>query len=152
MKGRVEIEKGDRMYNPYYQNPQMLYNRGQMDYMQQQSQQTQQPQMQQPQYNLKGRPVSSFEEAKAAQIDFDGSLFIFPDIANNRIYTKQVGYNGAATTNVYELQEPQMQVQPYVTREEFNNLLAQLKAEKQKLEKIEEPQTTQTTTKGSDIF
>ena len=42
-----------------------------------------QPQMQ-PSY-FKGRPVVSFEEARAAQIDFDGSLYIpdgsiiFPD-------------------------------------------------------------------------
>ena len=28
---------------------------------------------------LKGRPVSNEEEANAAMIDFDGSLFVFPD-------------------------------------------------------------------------
>ncbi len=37
---------------------------------------------------LKGRPVSSIEEARAQSIDFDGSVFYFPDIANKRIYTK----------------------------------------------------------------
>jgi hypothetical protein len=37
---------------------------------------------------LKGRPVSSFEEARAMTIDFDGSTFFFPDLANKRIYTK----------------------------------------------------------------
>jgi hypothetical protein len=37
---------------------------------------------------LKGRPVSSIEEVKASAIDFDGSVFYFPDVANKRIYTK----------------------------------------------------------------
>ena len=61
-----------------------------------------QPQMQSvmPQAGLKGRPVSSIEEVKAAQIDFDGSLFIFPDIANKKIYTKQINLNGVAELNV----------------------------------------------------
>lgn len=31
---------------------------------------------------LKGRPVSNEQEANAAMIDFDGSLFIFPSIQN----------------------------------------------------------------------
>lgn len=53
---------------------------------------------QQPMYNsyqtmatptgLRGRPVASFEEARAMTIDFDGSTFFFPDLANKRIYTK----------------------------------------------------------------
>ena len=42
------------------------------------------------QFMLKGRPVSSIEEVRAASIDFDGSVFYFPDIANKRIYTKQI--------------------------------------------------------------
>ena len=87
------------MYNQYYQNP-LTY--GRQDYMQQ----TQQQVSASP-YGLKGRPVSSFEEARAAQIDFDGSLFVCPDIANNRIYTKQIGFNGAAAINVYELVKEQ---------------------------------------------
>ena len=45
---------------------------------------------QQSQPALKGRPVSSFEEARAMTIDFDGSTFFFPDTANKRIYTKQI--------------------------------------------------------------
>jgi hypothetical protein len=45
--------------------------------------------MQQPtMYGLKGRPVASIEEAKASPIDFDGSIFFFPDVANKKIYTK----------------------------------------------------------------
>jgi hypothetical protein len=37
---------------------------------------------------LKGRPVSSIEEARATTVDFDGTIFYFPDLANKRIYTK----------------------------------------------------------------
>lgn len=53
---------------------------------------------------LKGRPVSSLEEARATTIDFDGSVFFFPDLANKRIYTKQINMDGTASLNMYELQ------------------------------------------------
>ena len=56
-----------------------------------------------PQIALKGRLVSSLEEAKASPIDFDGSIFYFPDLANKRIYTKQINMDGTATLNAYEL-------------------------------------------------
>ena len=35
---------------------------------------------------LKGKSVVSIDEARAAQVDFDGSVFIFPDITNGYIY------------------------------------------------------------------
>lgn len=78
---------------------------------------------------LKGRPVSSLEEARAAQIDFDGSLFIFPDIAHDRIYTKQISMDGSASLKMYELTPIQAQdtEKNYVTREEFDNAVTQLK-------------------------
>lgn len=46
---------------------------------------------------LKGRPVSSLEEVRATGIDFDGSVFYFPDLANRRIYTKQINLDGTAS-------------------------------------------------------
>jgi len=46
---------------------------------------------------LKGKPVASVEEARATSIDFDGSIFFFPDLANKRIYTKQINMDGTAT-------------------------------------------------------
>lgn len=77
---------------------------------------------------IKGRPVSSIEEARAISIDFDGSIFYFPDLANRRIYTKQINMDGTATLNVYELKnEPVINSPQYVTREEFETTLAQLK-------------------------
>lgn len=54
---------------------------------------------------LKGRPVTSLEEARASIVDFDGSIFFFPDLANKRIYTKQITMDGTALINVYELKE-----------------------------------------------
>lgn len=84
-----------------------------------------QPQVVQP--GLKGRPVSSLEEVRAAQIDFDGSLFIFPDLAHNRIYTKSISLDGNASLNVYELGQVKTDNVDYVTREEFENAVNQIK-------------------------
>ena len=119
-------------------------------------QQTQQPIYQMPSYRqaplapgLKGRLVASIEEARAAAIDFDGSVFYFPDIANKRIYTKQFNIDGTATLCMYELREmPEEKetavipsVDKFVTREEFEKVLAELRAAKPKEEKKVEPLT-----------
>ena len=97
-----------------------------------------------PQVNLKGRLVSSLEEARATSIDFDGSVFYFPDLANKRIYTKQINMDGTASLCVYELREMPVQkndsvfvpsVEKFVTREEFERVLQQL----QLLQKPTEP-------------
>lgn len=85
-----------------------------------------------PQTVLKGRPVASIEEARASIIDFDGSIFYFPDLANNRIYTKQINMDGTAQLNMYELKKVPVaqEISPaeYITREEFEAALAQLRA------------------------
>lgn len=112
----------------------------------QQSQQVR-PTMQYPTYQqtgqmqlgLKGRPVSSLEEARATSIDFDGSVFYFPDLANKRIYTKQINMDGTATLCMYELREMPIEreksefvpsVEKFVTREEFERVLMQLLPQK----------------------
>lgn len=80
---------------------------------------------------LKGRPVSSLDEVRATGIDFDGTIFYFPDIANKRIYTKQIGMDGSAVLKMYE-ERPVPQDVPvgaYITREEFENALRELKNE-----------------------
>ena len=104
------------MYNNYYQpnqSPAATY---------QPSMRIQQP------VGLKGRPVSSIDEARASSVDFDGSVFYFPDLANKCIYTKQINLDGTATLLMYELKEIPVQSQPnFVTREEFENTIAQLK-------------------------
>ena len=75
---------------------------------------------------LKGRLVSSIEEARAQTIDFDGSVFYFPDLANRRIYTKQINLDGTSTLNMYELKEIPVQMpvnQEFITREEFEQAM-----------------------------
>lgn len=80
---------------------------------------------------LKGRPVSSLEEVKATGIDFDGSIFFFPDLANRKIYTKQINLDGTATLNMYELKEMPKETQVnsnmFITRDEFNAALNEIK-------------------------
>lgn len=90
---------------------------------------------------LKGRPVSSVEEARASQIDYDGSLFIFPDISNNRIYTRRFNQDGTVSFNTYmpadiadagmnqnmmaqNVESPQTD---YVTKSDFDKAIAELK-------------------------
>ena len=52
---------------------------------------------------LKCRPVASKEEASAYQIDLDGSLWVFTDVGNEKIYTKQVNNDGTASFKTYVL-------------------------------------------------
>lgn len=109
---------------------------------------------QQPQYQfsgLKGRPVASFDEAKASMIDFDGSVFYFPDAANKRIYTKQINIDGTSTINVYALIEvpaeapvqgtPQLELpNNLVFKEEFDQAINVLISEIENLKKATEVQ------------
>lgn len=99
---------------------------------------------------LKGRPVSNIEEANAAMIDFDGSLFVFPDKAHGKIYTKQLGLDGNIIFNVYTQEnpamaappagmQPQPQPQPvslegYVRTEDLERVLTPLQEKINKLE------------------
>ena len=106
------------------------------------------PQIQMPSV-LKGYPVSSIDEARAANIDFDGSITFFPDLNNKKIYTKQIQMDGSLAFNVYELKDivippkEEIKQKEYVTRDEFNGLLVLLKENinkeslsKEKLEEI----------------
>lgn len=52
---------------------------------------------------FKGRPVSNFYEANASLIDMDGSLHVFPDFANKRIYTKTITLDGMSEIKTYQL-------------------------------------------------
>lgn len=98
---------------------------------------------------LKGRPVSSFEEARAATVDFDGTVSFFPDLANGKIYTKQCNIDGTASLNMYELKElPNIQansdinLSAYVTREEFNDALKAIKEVLTKTNIVNTPPST----------
>ena len=82
---------------------------------------------------LKGRPVSSLEEARAIPIDFDGSIFYFPDLANKCIYTKLINADGTASFNMYELREIPMVTHnsfdpnAFVSRTEFEEFVMSIK-------------------------
>lgn len=87
---------------------------------------------------VKGRPVSNEEEANAAMIDFDGSLFVFPDKAHSKIYTKQLGLDGNIVFCKYSLEPPVGQPQQerthgidlseYATKEELSKGLEGIKS------------------------
>ena len=81
---------------------------------------------------LKGRPVTSIDEVRATSVDFDGSISYFPDLANGRIYTKQINMDGTSKILMYEpveIPQPVMQGQnDYITREEFNTAIQSIQA------------------------
>ena len=90
--------------------------------------------MTQPQAIPQVRPVSSIEEVRAHPIEFDGSIFYFPDVANKKIYTKSMNLDGTVVINLYELKSmpsfetpPATDLSAYITRDEFEVAMAQLK-------------------------
>ena len=119
--------------SPYYQYPYaQQYQR--LAQMEQQAQISPQQygvssMVSQSQNYIKGRPVVSMEEARAAQIDLDGSLFVFTDIGNKKIYTKQINLDGTATLNTYSLVENVAPTESYVTKTELENAIALIREE-----------------------
>lgn len=84
---------------------------------------------------IKGRPVSSYDEAKASMIDLDGSLYVFTDIANKCIYTKQILLDGTSDFKTYILkeekqngymQENKEQKEEYVLKRDFEKAMKNL--------------------------
>lgn len=77
--------------------------------------------------SLKGRPVSSFEEARVAQIDLDGSIAFFPDLGNKKIYTKRINADGTAAINTYTLDsQPAETTTEYATKAEIQEVKSAL--------------------------
>lgn len=143
----------------YIQNPMMNpYSLGATGAMQQRLQSLEMQQatpqgagyQSQPRPVIKSFPVASLEEAKAAIIEFNGSIFIFYNIQNGEIYTKQLNINtGFVDFRVYKLTDsnnnkneqaitnqqvvpavtPGENVQPskkYVTKEDLDIVLDEL--------------------------
>lgn len=80
-----------------------------------------------PSNNSQVRPVSSIEEVRASSIDFDGSIFYFPDVANKKIYTKSINNDGTVNISVYELKPTDLSIDSsYITRKEFENVINDL--------------------------
>lgn len=88
---------------------------------------------------FKAVPVMSFDEAKAAMVAYDGSLNIFVDVQNNKIYTKQLNTDGLAEFKVYKLSQEEQATSSnaqYVERIEFDLVLEELEALRTKLETL----------------
>ena len=95
---------------------------------------------------LKCRPVSSKDEARAFQIDLDGSLWVFTDVGNEKIYTKQINTDGTATFKTYVFVEDKSSydngtTDEYVTKNEFNKVIQTLVTEIQSMNQSQ-PTTT----------
>lgn len=120
-------------YNPYAGATQQMQQR--LNYLQQQQQMYQpvyQQSMQQAPVQLKGRIVTSIDEAKAAQVDLDGSSTYFPAPAEGKVYEKLIGMDGLPVFRVYTLQEGGAQKQPVYAD---NNVVIALQ---RRIEKLEE--------------
>lgn len=94
--------------NPYaQQQQQQLQQLQQLQQMQQpqQGQQIMQQPVQQTQEYLKGKKVSTIEEAKATAIEFDGSVYYFPSTDGKSIYSKQLNLDGTVAIYEYKLNE-----------------------------------------------
>lgn len=72
-----------------------------------------------PMYGIKGRPVTNIEEARAAQIDFDGSTSYFPCPAERKIFAKGLDLNGNPVFEVYQLVNGNVQQPAYVESSAF---------------------------------
>ena len=66
----------------------------------------------------------------ASQIDLDGSLWVFTDIGNGKIYTKQINNDGTASFRTYaqDKNDDVYANSQYVTREQFNKVIQALMA------------------------
>jgi len=69
----------------------------------------------------------------ASQIDLDGSLWIFTDISNGKIYTKQINNDGTASFNTYAYVKEEnpyknLNSSNFVTKDEFNRVVQNLMA------------------------
>jgi hypothetical protein len=132
MQGKGVKSKMYQNMQNYYQYPynQQYQRLAQME--QQQQIQPQYPAAVAGQSYIKGRPVVSIEEARASQIDLDGSLFVFTDIGNKKIYTKQINLDGTATLNTYSLVENVAPSESYVTKTELESAITALREEMEK--------------------
>ena len=89
---------------------------------------TQQNTMQQSQQIARLSYVTCIDEAKAAQIPFDGSITVFVNVQNGEIYTKQLDNNGLADLKLYRrIQNVAQQNVQYVPVQDFNALTERVK-------------------------
>ena len=97
-------------YNPYRQ-PYNSYPQIQANYPQTFPQRYPQQQMQMPVNNIvKGRVVTGIEEARAAQVDLDGTPSYFPSLGEGKIYVKYIGMDGLPVFQAFIVEQPKPQM------------------------------------------
>ncbi len=129
-------------FNPYMQPVQRLqqleaqYPQFQQGYPQYPQNYPQQMQL------LKGSPVTSIDEARASRIDLDGSLFIFPDVTNKKIYTKQINLDGTASLITYVQETPssdqEVPTNNFLTKEDITSLENKIMALNENMSELKE--------------
>lgn len=105
-----------------YQSPQSYYQPQMTNYPAQMPQTPQQAQTGGVAYSC--RPVTSREEAVAAQVDFFGPGTLMPDLGHGVIYLKRFNQNtGACDMMTFSLELPRQEELPeYATIEDLNKL------------------------------
>ena len=97
-------------YNPY-RPPYNGYPQVQGNYPQTYPQRYPQQQMQMPVNNsVKGRVVTGIEEARAAQVDLDGTPSYFPSLGEGKIYVKYIGMDGLPVFQTFIVEQPKPQM------------------------------------------
>lgn len=98
-------------YNPY-RPPYNGYPQVQGNYPQTYQQRYPQQQMQMPVNNIvKGRVVTGIEEARAAQVELDGTPSYFPSLGEGKIYVKYIGMDGLPVFQTFIVEQPKPQMQ-----------------------------------------
>ena len=98
-------------YNPY-RPPYNGYPQAQGNYPQTYPQRYPQQQMQMPVNNIvKGRVVTGIEEARAAQVELDGTPSYFPSLGEGKIYVKYIGMDGLPVFQTFIVEKPKPQMQ-----------------------------------------
>ena len=98
-------------YNPY-RPPYNGYPQAQGNYPQTYPQRYPQQQVQMPVNNIvKGRVVTGIEEARAAQVDLDGTPSYFPSLGEGKIYVKYIGMDGLPVFQSFIVEQPKPQMQ-----------------------------------------
>lgn len=91
----------------------------------------------QPQITLQGYPVPDERTAREAQVNTNGTISVFPDIQNGKIYTKQLDMN---TFNpifkTYQLVQEQSSSTNYVSMEDYQKLYQYVVELERKIEEI----------------
>ena len=97
-------------YNPY-RPPYNGYPQVQGNYPQTYQQRYPQQQMQMLVNNIvKGRVVTGIEEARAAQVDLDGTPSYFPSLGEGKIYVKYIGMDGLPVFQSFIVEQPKPQM------------------------------------------